>query len=242
MSQIEKKKKLYETVVEHIVFLVNTKQLKVGSKVPSERDLAEELKVARPTVREAFRILENFGYIEAGKGGRMYISSLSLDSLVAPISEIFTKNDNFLEEILEMRLILETEIIKIATIRRSDEDIEELTKILKQMEEDINNGGTGCKDDYLFHLKIAQITGNSCISSVFQMCRGLLTKVLDAAFDNNPGMPMIVYKEHQEIVSAIKLGDADRAARILHTHLYMANERAHGNIGLLENIKHFKGS
>ncbi len=224
-----KKKKLYEEIVEQIIHLISSEQLKNGDKLPSERALAEQLAVARPTVREALRTLEDRGYIESKIGSGMYVRALSIDHLVAPMSEIMLQSDVLVEEILEMRLVLETEIAKLATVRHSEEDIKELELTLDEMKKDIENGGYGAEADDNFHIKIAEACRNKCILTLFIMCRRLLKKAIESVY-KKPNVPQNSYKEHIEVLEAIKSNNPEKAALAIKKHIHNTNKRIQDEI------------
>ncbi len=219
-----KKKKLYEEIVDQIIFLISSKQLKPGDKLPSERLLAEQLSVARPTVREALRTLEDRGYIESKIGSGMYVRTLSIDYLVAPMLEIMMQSEVLVDEILEMRLILETEIIKLAAVRHTEENIKDLEQVLEEMEKEISAGGYAIEADDLFHLKIAESCKNTCIYTLFIMCRNLLKKSIHSVYDK-PNVAQNTYKEHIELFEAIKSKNPEIAALAIQKHIHNTNRR-----------------
>ena len=71
---MQKERREYSRVVDHIYTLIETGQLTVGSRLPAERALAEELCAGRNSVREALRMLENIGLVESRQGSGNYIA------------------------------------------------------------------------------------------------------------------------------------------------------------------------
>src|SRR6056297_3219907 len=148
-----KKIRLYESIVKQIQHLINEGDLIPGQKLPPERELAEELNVSRTSIREALRALEMMGYLESkvGVGGGTFIKEITIDNIISPFSKVLLKNDDFIVELLEVRLFLEIESARLAAMRRTDKDIENMQKAIAQMEDEIQRGDSGLNGDNAFH-------------------------------------------------------------------------------------------
>ena len=114
MLEQDKNSKVYEQVIEEIKNQIKTGKLKKGDKLPSERDMVELFSVSRTSVREAMRALEVIGLIERKQGAGNYIKTNFDDSLFEPISVMFMLQKNSLDDIVELREILESYCIKLA--------------------------------------------------------------------------------------------------------------------------------
>jgi DNA-binding FadR family transcriptional regulator len=157
--QAVKTDRLYIKVAEQLSKLVNEGTIKPGERFPAERDLAEKLGVSRPTIREAMIALELSGIIEIRTGSGIYVTKKkpSLDSADKGVGPF---------EILEIRYILESEACALAATRITDEQIEQLKNVLREMEEEEKQEDASEKADWKFHSIIAEASQNSAIYSV----------------------------------------------------------------------------
>jgi GntR family transcriptional regulator, transcriptional repressor for pyruvate dehydrogenase complex len=168
-----KNTKIYEQVVQQIKSMIIDGTLKKGDKLPTERDLAEQLQVSRPTVREAMRALEVVGVIESRQGAGNYIKESFENSLFEPLSMMFMLEESNPHDILELRQVLELEIAVLAAERISDEELLILNELVREMKacnsEDIN-----VELDKKFHYTIAKASRNFLIISVLQVISQLI--------------------------------------------------------------------
>ena len=133
MLEQDKNSKVYEQVIEEIKNQIKTGKLKKGDKLPSERDMVELFSVSRTSVREAMRALEVIGLIERKQGAGNYIKTNFDDSLFEPISVMFMLQKNSLDDIVELREILESYCIKLAVRNISESEIETISEIMEEM-------------------------------------------------------------------------------------------------------------
>lgn len=214
-----KKTKLYEGIITQIVGMIRSGELKPGDKLPTERQLCEQLSVSRAAIREALRVLESIGYIESRVGDGTFIRSISLDDLIDPFSDIFAQNDNIIPNLVEVRLVLEPKIAAIATKRITEEQIKRIEAILQNMSAAIDRGEKGFSEDEQFHLELAQSTNNKALSTIYEMCRKLLSETVKTVLQKTPGQPRIALEDHHKILEAIKMHDETLAATRMHDHL-----------------------
>src|SRR5579864_6824077 len=142
------RRRLYEQLAARLLDYVEVTGLRVGERLPSERDLAEALRVSRASVRQATVALEVRGTLEVRHGDGIYLRSMPDDP--GHLMELMTRRHR-LPEILEAREALETQLAALAAARRTDEDIAVMAKSLDTMAEDIAAGGLGEEGDQLFH-------------------------------------------------------------------------------------------
>ncbi|WP_409432028.1 FadR/GntR family transcriptional regulator [Litorimonas sp. RW-G-Af-16] len=211
-----KTQRLYKSVADALLKVIESGQYAVGERLPAERDLAAEFNVSRPTIREAVIALEIAGRVEVRKGSGVYVintdssKSRSLDLDVGPF------------ELTEARMLIEGEAAGLAATMISDEEIEELSAIihLMQKENDAEIGGEHA--DRNFHLLIARATRNSAIVSIIEDLWSLrekseLTRNMYKTVRMTGVQPSI--DEHWAIYNALKDGDAVAARTAMRTHL-----------------------
>ncbi len=165
--------KLYQRVAASITDAIEAGRWSPGSRLPGERDLAEEYKVSRPTIREAMIALEMKGWIEARHGSGLYVtrrdhgSGERADALNFDVGAF---------DLTEARILFEGEAVALAAVSITDEQIEELEAILHDMGADDSDEPAVMDADHRFHLAIANATGNAAIRSVVEYLWDLRTK------------------------------------------------------------------
>lgn len=221
-----KNTKVYEQVIDQIKEMINEGTLKKGDKLPSERDLVEQLQISRTSIREALRSLEVIGLIECRQGEGNFIKESFENNLFEPLSIIYMLEGSKQQEIWELRMIIEVEAAGLAAKRITDEQLEELKEIMQNFnsseDENIN-----AEIDKQFHYKIAEYSGNALI---FNMLRSVST-LLDHFIKDARRLILvqqenreILYSQHYEVyLSMAKHSSAD-ARKAMREHLDFANK------------------
>jgi len=218
-----KTKKLYEEIVDQLILRIQSGELKPGDKLPAERILAKEYEVSRAVVREAFRAMEKMGCVESRVGGGTYVKTPEVSDVVEPISILFMKDEKFAEELLETRLMLETEIARLAAERRTEEQAASMKKILLEMSRDIIQGGTGEKQDIEFHAELVKAAGNRALELVISTCSEVLNRTVEIT-QRVEGVPRQALLDHERILNAVIRRDGAQAAQFMSEHLADARQ------------------
>jgi DNA-binding FadR family transcriptional regulator len=219
--------RLYIKVANQLSRLISEGHIGLGQKFPAERDLAERLGVSRPTIREAMIALEISGVIEIRTGSGIYVTQrkprLDLgDKGVGPF------------EILETRLIFETEACALAATRITDAQIAQLKQAFREMEEENKQENSSEQADWKFHCIIADACQNSAIYTIVNWLWELRNQSeLHTAFlerIRSEGVrPML--DDHQAIVDALEKRDPEAARAAMYTHLEKATAAAAAHFG-----------
>jgi len=164
-------KKVYEQVIEQIQERILNGEIKKGDKLPSERELSEQMNVSRTSIREAIRVLETMGVIESKQGEGNFICTNIEKSLIEPLSMIFKLNDGTWQNVLELREVLELQTVKIAAIRATEKECIELKNIVDDMRKETYSRDKNNKAivllDQKFHNKLASMSKNYLIKILF---------------------------------------------------------------------------
>ena len=198
----------------------------VGSKLPTETTLVQELGVSRTVVREAISRLRTTGLVESRQGSGVFVLKpstapldLSMDETFGHAPEIKVK----VLQIVEVRRPVEAEAAGLAAERATDADIDAIRDALTALDEAVAAGGDGVEQDLGFHRTIADASRNPVLAETVRylgevMRTGIrVTRANEARRDD---FIQQVRNEHATIVSAI----ASRAGR---THMDGANRRLH---------------
>lgn len=223
MLEPPKKTRLYENIIGQMVSLIKDGTLKPGDKLPSERKLAEDLNVSRTAIREALRSLETMGYLSSKVGGGTYITEITLGNVMSPFSTMLSQNKKLIVELLEVRMLLETEIARLAAKRITPLKNKSIQKTLDAMRTDIDAGGNGIIWENGFHNALAVASENEALRLILDMCGDLLSQTREATL-NIPGQPERSLKDHERIFEAVRQGDGDLAARRMKQHLVDAQK------------------
>ena len=124
--------RIFQDVVEQIQEAIIDGQLKVGDRLPAERDLKEMLQTTRSTLREALRVLEQKGLIEIklGMGGGAVVKKVTSDLVAESLDLLIRSNQVSLQHIAEFRERVEGDVVRLATSRLKTSDIDALEKLL----------------------------------------------------------------------------------------------------------------
>jgi GntR family transcriptional repressor for pyruvate dehydrogenase complex len=216
LEPIETKERLYVRVARRIADLVSSGEVSPGDKLPSERDLAEMLKVSRPSVREAMIALEVSGLIEVRTGSGIYVADQSREQPAVVADEGIGPF-----EILEMRLMIEPEACALAAERISDDQLQQLRNTYNEMR---RTSGTLEVEafDSQFHKLIAEATENTAIARTVswlwtlrgqsELSRGFHRLIIEEGV-------YPVLDEHEAILEALENRDADAAKKAMQKHL-----------------------
>lgn len=213
--------KLYEEIAAQMIAQIHDGTLKPGDRLPSERTLAEKYGVSRTAIREALRSMEMMGCVESRVGEGTFIKSPSLSNIVDPFSMVMSRNGKLDTDLIEVRLILETEVAAMAAQRRTEAQLDALRQSIDDMRADIEGGGNGVASDDRFHSILVEACGNEAMSVMLNMCAGLLSRTRPIT-QSIKGVPKIALKDHAAICAAVEAQDERLARKLMKTHLNRA--------------------
>ena len=216
--------RLYESVIEQIMNLIKTNELKPGDKLPPERELAEILSISRGSLREAFRVLESRGLIKSKPGGGRFIREIRKNGHNSTENIILSLEKSSILELLEAREMFEVKIAKIAAQRATPEDMELIEKALNKMseEEEIKNDKK-IESDTEFHLAIASASHNFVFVNIIKLHLDLLKETREKTW-KILGRREEQQEEHQTIFQAIKEHNIKKAGESMLKHLRNVKE------------------
>lgn len=211
-----KNTKIYEKIIEQIKDLVRKGELKSGDRLPSERDLSEQLQVSRTSVREALRALEMLGLVESKQGEGNFINCNFEKSLLEPLSIVFMLTGSNADEILELRKIIEPQAAALAAKKITEQQLQEITEISNELNNS-DDGEISAELDKKFHYKIMQASGNLLISNIMFSVSSLVESYIKNTKINITDKSS-VKKYHEEIYSALQKHDPIAAADAMKEH------------------------
>jgi len=209
--------KVYEGVAKQIERLI-LKKLQPGDKLPSERELAEMLRVSRSSIRDAIRSLELMGMVEPRQGAGTIVREISSGSLTNPLANALKRKEELIGELLDFRMMLEPQLAARAAIRVSDEEVAELEEILERQEKRLRGGESTIGEDSEFHYAIALASGNSVVLKVLDTLMDLLRDSRERSLQVE-GRQHKSLAGHRRILSAIKRRDSEAAKVAMRRHI-----------------------
>jgi GntR family transcriptional repressor for pyruvate dehydrogenase complex len=208
-----------DIIIEQISELIARRIIKPGDKLPPERVLAERFEISRGAVREALRRLEFFGIVKTSPQSGTVVETLSEHVLIGLIANILNSEDTSPEMLIEVRTALETLSIRLATERATPRQIDEIRRAQAQMREQAEAGAFTLEEDLLFHLKIAEATGNNLLRSLIALLGPDVLRFSHLHATYRDGRMHRAADEHDRIVEAIDRREVEEAARLMVDHL-----------------------
>lgn len=173
MSEQKINQKTYEYVFDYISNQIISGELKLGDKIPTERDIAEELGVSRNSVREVMHMLEITGLIECVQGSGNYVRCQPDGYLKKSVHMVMALLKIDYTEIFHIRCGYEYTALKLAMKNASDEEIEELQSIVKKMDAQMSIKESA-KLDTQFHNALMEASHNRILILYASMIQDLL--------------------------------------------------------------------
>jgi GntR family transcriptional repressor for pyruvate dehydrogenase complex len=214
------KENLVDRVVNEIQSQIMTGTLKPGMMLPPERELCEQLGVSRTALREAVRMLVTKGLLEPRRGVGTVVRQISSNQITESLSILMAYHDRqaALENVHQVRKILEVEIARLAAENATEEDIQTLKRILAEMQSQAANRRRFTELDNEFHNTLAATTHNPIIIILINSIQDLLREIRSMV-ENYPELVSTVMPDHQKIVESIQRRDAEAAAAAMTQHL-----------------------
>jgi DNA-binding FadR family transcriptional regulator len=223
-------RRLYRQVADQLRALIDSGEYRVGSRLPTERDLAEQLKVSRPTVREALIALEVEGRVRIRVGSGIYVNEPALAPPLPAAAEI---EGPF--ELLRAREFIEGAIAEQAARVATSEDIARIDASLDAMASVQHPGEASMIHDRAFHVAVAGCLDNAVLIRVVgelfdQRLNPYFAKL--AHYFENPQSWNAALAEHRAIRDAIVAHDPDAARVTMREHLARSQARFAQNFGI----------
>jgi DNA-binding FadR family transcriptional regulator len=216
-------RRLYRQIADQIRGLIRSGEFPAGSRLPPERDLARQLGVSRPSVREALIALEVEGMVEVRIGSGIYVLA---GGHAEPGAGLTAEAGPF--ELLRARYVIESECAALAAKSARKTQVQAMEEALGEMERELIDAKQPLPGDRLFHVRIAEGTGNGALVAVVKMLweerTGPLYKQLEHHYDS-PQLWKSAMAEHRAVKKAIAARDAAAARSAMQRHLNQAYKR-----------------
>jgi GntR family transcriptional regulator, transcriptional repressor for pyruvate dehydrogenase complex len=209
---------LTASAFEQLISYVVKGEWKAGDRIPPERELCQQLGIARTSLREALKAMELIGMLDSRVGDGTFVCPRS-EFLSRPLLWAFTGTDHAeLRDIMEAREFLERDLAGLAAERASESEIAAIAQAIEGMRESVRKSESILTADMEFHLAVAEAAHNEVLRNAVQLLRNLMRQwlVLKLLI---PQVPEQVLKHHEAIYEAIKNHDGAAARAAMWTHL-----------------------
>jgi DNA-binding FadR family transcriptional regulator len=214
----EAQESLHMSTSQKIKDMIIKKHMRPGDKLPTEMEMMKQFDISRSTLREALKVLKAENVITQRRGSGTYVSQ---DTGIGedPLGLHFTDQKHLLHNLLETRLLIEPEIVTLATKRATAEDLDRIRKIVEKMEKMDANTEQVEEMDVRFHTAVADCTHNDVLMRVLPIIvesirRGHVKTASDReSFQRAKA-------RHREIYEAIAGGDYMKARFLTESHIW----------------------
>jgi GntR family transcriptional regulator, transcriptional repressor for pyruvate dehydrogenase complex len=213
-----RKTKVYEQIAQQLQRMILDGLMKVGDKLPPERELAEMLQVSRGSLRDAIRTLELMGLVEARQGEGTVVCNPSVNSLINPLATVLLRQRELIGDLLEFRRMIEPTLAARAAANATDQEVAFMEDILRRQKEKVDRGELAIEEDSEFHYSIARAAGNSVVLKVLDAFMDLLRESRERSLQLE-GRLQKSYTGHRRILNAIRRHDAPAAEAAMRQHI-----------------------
>jgi len=209
---------LQKTIISKIADLINFKNLETGDKLPSERMLSEKFGVTRSNIREAIQKLEFYGILESKPQSGTFVANIGIVAMNGMIEDILRLDEPDFKSLVETRILLELKTVRLAALRRTEEDLEKMKSALDAYTSKVLKGEDAVQEDLLFHLAIAKASGNSTMNTFMLIITPEIITNFEKYHVCDKGLASKGIDEHQAIYDAIKSQEPKLAKQKMKEH------------------------
>lgn len=221
-----KKVVLPDLIVANILEMIKEGKLQPGEKLPSERNLATQMKIGRPTIRSALRALASMNVIEIRPGSGAYVSSLSAESLMEHLEFVYFLDPKSIAQLYEARRVVELSTVAMAAENITGEELVKLQEVITEMRSADVAGDTDKAGelDRSFHHLIATASHNPLLAQFIEVIQELLHTGYRKEIMQTRDFISTPANDHQLVLDALKNGDQEAARIAMSVHMRHAED------------------
>ncbi|MFC0201949.1 FadR/GntR family transcriptional regulator [Paracoccus rhizosphaerae] len=201
--------------------------LKVGDRVMPERELAQELNVGRPLLREVMKSLVMLGFLDVRQGSGTYIARADIRVLSDFFTFCLSQEQDILEDVMQARMAIECQAIRLACERANEADLSRIGQWLSALIETLGDPEAGGRADFMFHQSIVAASHSRSLTTLYGAMSELLQRShvqRRATTYRNPNIVRVLVEAHREVFLSIVAKDADQADRRLREHFAIGDD------------------
>jgi GntR family transcriptional regulator, transcriptional repressor for pyruvate dehydrogenase complex len=205
----------HQRVIDWLSADITDRDVQVGERLPTEREIAVQCDVSRASVRQALAALQALGIVRVRHGDGCYLVQRPEDRQA--LAALLTRQRP-LDEVLEARTALEVTLARLAAERRTESDLRDVAAALELMEDELAAGAPGEAGDQAFHQAVTAAAQNSLLAELIDHLGGDLGRVRTVSL-TTPGRPARSLAQHREIAAAPPPRDPAAAERAMREHI-----------------------
>lgn len=206
------------SIISKIRDYINFKNLEPKDKLPSERMLSEKFEVSRSSVREAIQKLEYYGILKSIPQSGTFVADIGVIAINGIIDEILELDDFNFKSLVETRILLELKTVRLAALRRTEQDLEKINAALQAYTAKVLNGEDAVQEDLLFHLAIASASGNATINNMMLIITPEIITNFGKHHVCDENQAVLGIQEHKAIYEAIIAQNPQLAKQKMKEH------------------------
>jgi len=205
----------FEETLERLGTAIKLGLLPPGTRLPAERELCEQLGIARSTLRQALTALVQSGYLVAirGRGGGTFVAERP-PVAEAPTEELLAS----WRDLLDQRLAVELGVALLAAERAQPEALPPLRELVATMDDRLDDFSAYRQADVRFHMELAEATGSPRLAAAMTEIQGAMTDLI-LYIAHPPEVLAWSNAQHGKLVDCLEGGDGDRAVAVMTEHL-----------------------
>ena len=215
---INDNQKLQNTVIDKIRELINYKNLEPDDKLPSERMLSDKFGVSRGVVRNAIQKLEFYGLLKSIPQSGTFVANVGAIAMNGIVDDILQLDTPDFKSLVETRILLELKTVKLASLRRTENDLKCIKAALKAYEKKVLNNEDAVQEDLLFHLAIAKASRNSTLNTFMLSITPEIITNFAKYHVCDEDQAFLGIQEHSDIYEAIKNQNPSLAREKMKLH------------------------
>jgi DNA-binding FadR family transcriptional regulator len=217
-------------IQREVTQLILDRRLKPGAPLPTEAELMEDLGVSRNSVREALKALQALDIVEIRHGYGTYVGQASLTPLVDGLTfrtlALLGDDAHALNEILQVREVLEEGLIRRVTPVLTDADLKALEEIVVRMEASGDDRPGFAALDREFHERLYRVLGNELVPQLLGAFWNVFHRVAGVRGWTDDPAPEVTVRRHRDILTALRARDVAGAQRAMSDHFRGVEARA----------------
>ena len=219
LKQLHKISK-YQSIVDQIMQLIDSGELKPGDRLLPERELSKQFGVSRISVRKALAVLAGKGLIEITPRHGAHVSGYNTEQMLDSFARLVGHNRRRTDDLYEVRRLMEVQIVRLVAVRRTEDDMRELWETHERTAAAILAGDNPHQADIEFHISLAHYAKNPFFAELMSaLVTGLIDAFANLWTDGGDDLPEIIIGHHRQIVQAIADQDPEQAALCVTQHV-----------------------
>ncbi|MBP1732957.1 MAG: putative GntR family transcriptional regulator [Deltaproteobacteria bacterium] len=219
------KKRYSEKIAHMIQERILTEHLESGSRLPAERQLAEELGVSRSVVREAMRMLDGAGYVSIKKGprGGIFVSQVFHKPISDSLKSLAAHGQITVDHLFDVRLKIEPFMAQEAARHATNEDIKRMHALMAEAGQCLDDATALKQRNIMFHILLAEASGNPVLVMFMKSIADILNEVAYKFLDLS--CERVFFSSHRKILKVVADRRADEVLKLVREDILDVRKR-----------------